>query len=361
MSTILLVVVILVFLIVVHELGHFAAAKLFGIRVEEFGVGYPPRAFLIGRWRGTEYTINWIPFGGFVRLFGEDAESPNRGSGSLVDAPRWKQALVLVAGVAMNAVAAWGLFAGAYMTGILHPVAEGTPGAQLILSDVVAGSPADAAGLQPADRVVALEDESGATATLTPDGVLAFVSARGGEALDLSYMRAGATSTAVVRPAHAVVASEAGRPAIGVGLVLVTSEALPFKTAAAEGYYQTLGTFSVVLHGLGNLIGDAIRGQPNLTEVVGPVGLVGIVGEAADNGLGYVLSLAGFISVNLVIINLIPIPALDGGRLVVVALESAMRRSTPRLALKLLNSLGIALIILLMITVTYNDIVRLVA
>src|SRR3990167_6385383 len=107
MLTAFLVVAILVLLIVVHEFGHFIAAKIFGIRVDEFGIGYPPRAFSFGKWGETEYTLNWIPFGGFVRLFGEEEE---HGRGSFADAPRWKQAVILVAGVTMNIVAAWGLF-----------------------------------------------------------------------------------------------------------------------------------------------------------------------------------------------------------------------------------------------------------
>ncbi|MDZ4227199.1 MAG: site-2 protease family protein, partial [Patescibacteria group bacterium] len=120
MLTALLVIGILVLLIVVHELGHFVAAKLSGVKVEEFGVGYPPRAFTLGKFGGTEYTLNWIPFGGFVRLFG-DAGEGEHGRGSLVDAPRWKQALILVAGVAMNALTAWILFAVAFHIGVPQP------------------------------------------------------------------------------------------------------------------------------------------------------------------------------------------------------------------------------------------------
>jgi membrane-associated protease RseP (regulator of RpoE activity) len=135
--TILLVIAILIFLIVAHELGHFLAAKFFKVKVEEFGVGYPPRALSLGKIGETEYTLNWIPFGGFVRLFGEDDGSPNKGPGSFVSAKRWKQAIILVAGVVMNALAALLLFTGAYAVGILHPVDQDTPGARLIISDVV--------------------------------------------------------------------------------------------------------------------------------------------------------------------------------------------------------------------------------
>jgi len=361
MLTALLVIAILVFLIVVHELGHFIASKIFGVKVIEFGIGYPPRAFLIGKLRDTEYSLNWIPFGGFVRLFGED-EGTEHGRGSLVDSPRWKQAIILVAGVSMNALAAWGLFTGAYMSGILHPVDAPAANVRLIISDVVPGSPADTAGIRAGDTIVKVEDGKGTElATLTPDTVLDFVRARAGKDLTIFYNRAGTTTATTLQPAHGVVTEEASRPAVGIGLVLVTAEALSFKSAVVEAWYQTLGTFTVVCKGIWTLISDAFRGAPNLQDVVGPVGLVGVVGEAAHSGWGYVLSLAGFISVNLAVINLIPIPALDGGRLVIVALEGVLRRPAPKLAVQLLNTLGIALIILLMITVTYNDIARLIA
>src|SRR3569832_2217708 len=107
--TAFLVIAILVLLIVVHELGHFIAAKIFGVKVIEFGIGYPPRALTFGIWGGTEYTLNWIPFGGFVRLFGDDDDG-RHGKGTFIDAPRWRQAVILVAGVTMNLIAAWALF-----------------------------------------------------------------------------------------------------------------------------------------------------------------------------------------------------------------------------------------------------------
>lgn len=357
MTTALLVIAILVFLIVVHELGHFIAAKLSGVRVDEFGIGYPPRAFRFIKLGDTEYTLNWIPFGGFVRLFGEEEE---KGRGSFAEAPRWKQALILIAGVAMNAIAAWGLFAGAYSVGVLHPVENSVPGARLIVTDIVPGSPADAAGIKPADHIVEVKDATG-SAELTPEGVLDFVSVRAGKEVSVTFVHVNATSTATLRPAHAVVAAESGRPAIGLGLALVTTEALPVKEAIIEGYYATKGTFALVSQGLWKLVTDAFRGAANLADVVGPVGLVSAVGEAADNGWGYVLSLAAFISVNLVIINLFPIPALDGGRLVVVIIESIMRRSAPRIVVQLVNTVGLALIIMLMVTVTYHDVSRLLA
>lgn len=360
MLTALLVIAILVFLIVVHELGHFFAAKIFGVKVTEFGIGYPPRALRLGKWGDTEYTLNWIPFGGFVRLFGEEAEA--HGRGSFVDAPRWKQAVILVAGVAMNALVGWLLFTSAYAIGILHPVDSYVPGARLIVTDVVPGSPADAAGLKIGDDVIALSDKDGERLIdPTPESVMEFVSARAGEELTLEYAHLGATSSTIIRPAHAVVPGESGRPAVGVGLALVTTEAVPLREAAVESFHQTKVILLLSLQGLGQIVHGVFSSEPALQNVTGPVGLVSYVSEAAHSGFGYVLSLAAFISINLVIINLIPIPALDGGRLVIVLIEMVMRRPAPKLLVQFLNTVGLALIIMLMVAVTYQDIARLLA
>lgn len=190
---------------------------------------------------------------------------------------------------------------------------------------------------------------------------MAFVSEHGGKSIELTYLHAGTTTTASIIPAHAVVTQDSGRPAIGVGLALVTKESLPFGKALKAAAISTYNTFLLVGQGLWAIADGAIHGAPNLKDVTGPIGLVSVVGEASRSGIGYVLSLAAFISVNLAVINLIPIPALDGGRLVVVALEAIIRRPAPRLAVQILNGLGILLILLLMVVVTYNDIGRLLA
>ncbi|KKW19498.1 MAG: Site-2 protease, Metallo peptidase, MEROPS family M50B [Parcubacteria group bacterium GW2011_GWA2_51_10] len=360
--TILLVIAILVLLIVAHELGHFIAAKIFKVRVEEFGVGYPPRAFLFGKVGDTEYTFNWLPFGGFVRLFGDEGEGQH-GQGSFVDAKRGVQAAVLVAGVIANIIAAYFLFAGAFALGIPRVVDDGSSAAvHLVIADVIEGSPANAAGLTPGDEIVSVSDESGsAPQELSPRAVIDFVRERGGEPLLVTYARAGATSSATLRPAHAVIANEAGRPAIGLALVLVSNEPLPPAKALKESLSRTRDGTIIVAKGLWTIIRDALSGSPNLSEVVGPVGLVSVVSDAATHGVGNLLALAGFISINLAIINLIPIPALDGGRLVLLGLETVMRRSAPRLVAQAINALGVFLIVFLMIAVTYQDIARLLS
>lgn len=362
--TVILVVAILVFLILAHEFGHFIAAKLFRIRVEEFGIGFPPRALLLNKLGDTEYTLNWIPFGGFVRMFGEQEDANEHGKDSYVDAPRWKQAIVLVAGVAMNAVVAYAFFAIALGIGVPAVVNQLQPNeaSQLYVSDVLPASPAAAAGIVSGDQILSVQDSRGDEPdAITPDAMVAFVSARGGQQLTVTFLHDSATTTATIIPANGVNAQDAAQPAIGVGLVLVQTVALSPLAAMRQSFYTTGGAFVIVAQGLWQIIDTAFHGSPDLAGVVGPVGLVSQVGIAAQQGWSEVLELAAFISVNLTIVNLIPIPALDGGRLLVLAIEAAMRKRAPRLAVQLLNTVGVALIILLMVTVTYNDIARLLA
>lgn len=359
--TALLVIAILVLLIVVHELGHFIAAKISGVRVEEFGVGYPPRAFIFGKVGDTEYTLNWIPFGGFVRLFGDEGEE-QRGRGSYIDAPRWKQALILIAGVTMNVIAAWALFAGALHLGVPQIVDAPRIGevTRILVSDVVAGSPAEVAGMRPGDQITGLEDAAGTqVSAVTPASFVEFVRERPGEQLTIRYLHEGVATESIIIPSQGVLSQAAGQPALGIALALVANRSLPWSEAAVAAFSQTAKGFVVVMHDLGALAATMLDGTPDLSQVVGPIGIVSYVGEASQNGLGAVLSLAALISINLAIINLIPIPALDGGRLAILGLEALTRRSAPRLAVQTLNALGVALIILLMITVTYQDIARL--
>lgn len=359
---ILLVIVIFVALIVLHEFGHFLVAKLTRVRVDEFGVGYPPRMFTFGTWGGTEYTLNWLPFGGFVRLFG-DEETTEHGRGSYQDASRGAQALILVAGVTMNVLAAYVLFAAALHQGVASVIEKPVPGApvHLYITDVVPGSPAAAAGVIAGDELVALADAKGVRADLAPDAVTSFVRERGGKPLTFSYLRAGATTTVTVRPANAVVADAPERPALGIGLALVSAHGMSWGRALFQAVPTTWVYLKATVAGLWSLLVGAVHGTADINQIVGPVGIVSYVGEAAQSGMGTVLKLAGFISINLAVINLIPIPVLDGGRLALLGVEALIRRRVPRLAVEFINTVGLALLIILMLVVTYHDIARLIA
>ncbi len=361
---VLIVIVILVALIVAHEFGHFITAKFFKVTVEEFGVGYPPRAFSLGKWRGTEYTLNWLPFGGFVRLLEEDpprSEETRLKVGGFAAAPKGHQAIILAAGVLANVLVGWLLFVGAFMSGTTTVVPEGTEGARLMISSVVSDSPAAQSGLRAGDTIVYLADPKTKEeiTVLTPESVVSFIETHPGKPIELAYVRGTQSSTVALVPAHAVLAQEAGRPAIGVALALVAEQKLTFAEALSASFGHTWSALKTVAVSLGALVRDAVFGKPDITALVGPVGLVDVVGGAAGYGAGYLLSLAAFISLNLAIVNLIPIPALDGGRLLFVGIEAVIQRRIPAIVSRVFNTFGFALIIFLMVAVTYNDIVRL--
>jgi regulator of sigma E protease len=357
----LILIGILIALIVVHELGHFIAAKLFRVEVLEFGVGYPPRALSLGTFGGTTYSLNWLPFGGFVRLLEEDGPESVRGKrNSFGKAPRISQGVILAAGVLMNVLAGWMLFSAGLMYGMPRSVSPETEGARLIISSIVPGSPAEAAGLASGDVITGMT-ESRAAAVLSPEGVASFVSSHGGKELTVTYVRGDSEPKEVtVVPAHAVIPGVAARPAIGVDLAMIAFEKLPFTKALTEGAFTAYQTLGNVFSGIAQLVVNACKGTADMRSLVGPVGLSGAVGDAASQGKGQLLGLAAFISLNLAVINLIPIPALDGGRLLFVIVEGITRRRVPTIVTQLLNAFGFVGITLLMLVVTYHDIARLV-
>ncbi|OGG92796.1 hypothetical protein A2609_03315 [Candidatus Kaiserbacteria bacterium RIFOXYD1_FULL_47_14] len=258
---ILIFIVVIVVLIIVHEFGHLVVAKLSGMRVDEFGLGYPPRAAVIGKIKGTLFTLNWLPFGGFVKIFGED--SGENGAHSFTSRPRILQALVLIAGIAMNLIFALIIFTGLLMTP--HWVSD---------HEIVAPLPLASA----------------------------FIKAAG-----VTYDITVATSIGL---AH---------------------------------FFSSIFTFSA-----------------DLSQVAGPVGIVGVIGSASTQGLGYLLYLVAIISINLALINLIPIPALDGGRLLFVIIESIIRRPIKASIAQSVNAVGFLFLVLLMVVVTVHDIFKIV-
>ncbi|HWP61012.1 MAG TPA: M50 family metallopeptidase [Candidatus Paceibacterota bacterium] len=359
--TALLVILILVLLIIAHELGHFIAAKLSGVRVDEFGVGYPPRAFLFGKVGQTEYTLNWLLFGGFVRLFGDEGGG-ERGRGSFVAASRTRQIVILSAGIVMNLLVGFALFAFAFHAGIPRAVDSPGPGVQLLISDVVPGSPADAARIHAGDSLIEIMDRHGASPQImSPAAISTFLSDKGGQPIVLYYERDGENLSANLIPANGVIPGQASRPGLGIGMVLVSRTQLTWMESLSGAWWASLDAVARCGETVWTIIVTSLHGAPALGDVVGPVGLASVVGQAAAAGFVQVVWLAGFISINLAVINLVPIPALDGGRLVILGAEAILRRRVSKLAVHVLNAVGITLIIVLMVVVTYHDIAHLVA
>lgn len=350
-------------LVLVHEAGHFFTAKKFGIRVDEFGFGFPPRLFSIKKGE-TEYTFNLLPFGGFVKIFGENPDEENTNGPdrerSFVHKAKWKQALVLVAGVVANFLLAWLLFSIGLMSGL--PSAVGSVpekylhDVNLVVVTVIDKSPADVAGLISGDKIVKIEGSAGTTTILTPETVKEVVIKSKGSEVDISYKR---KNDPTIRIAKITPSLASGQPAIGISMDQIGTAKLPFFKALWEGlrldWFVIKGTFS----GLYNLIVGAIMGEGSFASVSGPVGMVHIVGEATKFGFSYLLSFAALISVNLGVINLLPFPALDGGRLFFLLIEKIKgSRIKPEIA-NTANMIGFGILIILMLAVTYHDIVKL--
>jgi len=369
--SILIFLIILAVLILVHEFGHFLLAKQAGIRVDEFGLGFPPRLF--GRRKGeTMYSINAIPFGGFVKIFGEDpseeARSGPDAARSFINRPRATQAAVLGAGVVFNLLFAWILLTVAFTSGMPASVgfAEGLPvtDERVVITSVLPGSSAERAGLTSGDIIRAIDATDALTDAVSVETLQQFIAARGGEKLLLTYERDGVVQQASVIPT--VFAPETtgedgalARPIIGITMDLIGEVALPLHLAAVASARLTFELPGRIAVGLGELVAGSLRGTADFSEVAGPVGIVGLVREAAQFGFVSLLSFTAFISLNLAVINLLPFPALDGGRLLFVGIE-ALKRSplSPRIA-NTANTVGFALLILLMLAVTYNDVARL--
>jgi regulator of sigma E protease len=366
--TILLFVLILLILVLVHEFGHFLTAKFFGIRVDEFGVGFPPKLF--GKKYGeTEYTVNLLPIGGFVRIFGEDpleeSENESDKTRKFSDKSLFVQAAVIIAGVVMNFILAWVLFSAIFMIGTPTVQSSAPKGVHLknvhlTALEVLPGSPADKAGLSSGDALIGISGAQETVSKPTTQQFQNFISNHANDPLQVTYLMGNTKHVAKITPQKGVSKDEPQKAIIGVALGNVGTYQLPVGQALIHGLQRTGVMTKTLGVGLGTFFGQALTGHANLNEVSGPVGIVPIVGQVSSLGFAYVLSFMALISLNLALINIIPFPALDGGRLLFIIIE-AIKGSPikPRVA-NLINATGFALLILLMIVVTYHDIARLV-
>ncbi|MEA2701406.1 MAG: regulator of sigma protease [Candidatus Parcubacteria bacterium] len=361
--TVILFIVILVVLIVVHEFGHFLVAKWSGMRVDEFGVGYPPRVW--GRKYGeTEYTLNALPFGGFVKIYGED-DTDAASARAFSARPRILQALTLIAGVAMNLLLAYVIIT--IMLGVGTPRALTSeealiaPDASLVIAGVLPGSPAERAGLEAGDRVVSIANADGEFSTVDPNAFTAYVSGQAaGNPLTFDIVRGEQALELSVAPETGAIPGEPERAALGVSLATVGTVAVPWYQAPVDGAILTWEITKETAIGLAKFFGSVFTLSANLAQVSGPVGIAGAVGDAYSQGLASLFTITALISINLALINLLPIPALDGGRLLFVIIESIIRRPIPTAFVGAVNMAGFAFLILLMVVVTGSDIFKLV-
>ncbi len=336
---IIFVIIFLSILILVHELGHFLTAKKFGLLVEEFGFGLPPRIFRkkIGE---TIYSFNALPFGGFVKIYGEDnLEEGAIRERSFVSLKIWKRAIILFAGVFFNFILGWMVISLVFAIGTSPAV---------VITEVIKNSPAAEIGLMAGDKL--------AGENLTTKSVIDFINEHRGRKIDLKIERNGKIIDFAVTPR---LNPPEGEGALGIGLI---DAGLPRKSILAsfwEGLKTSLEMTKIIALAIMNLIGKAFSGKASLEQVTGPIGIVKITAQAGSLGLVYLLHLLALISLNLAVINVLPFPALDGGRLLFLAIEKIKGSPVNPKIEKMANAFGFALLIFLMIVITIKDIIRL--
>ena len=348
--TIIVFIVILGLLIFVHEAGHFLIAKLTKVKVEEFAFGFPPRIF--SKVKGeTRYSINAIPLGGYVKLFGEEEQMKEKGS--FMSKPVSIRIAIVVAGVVMNFILAIILMTIGFSIGM-------TP----LVSD-----PATMAGQKDSKVMVSFvePDSSAAKAGITSGNILdGFASPSDLQNFTHKYagqpVSVSVESSGQVKDLKITLSNDQEAP-LGVGVISITKVKQPVWQALWTSIIEigkVIATLFVFLWDILKNIFTTGKAGPQAEGVMGPVGLFNFTGEAIKIGWIYVLQLVALLSINLGIINILPFPALDGGKLLFLGLEGIFRRRVIRQEIEnIIHMIGFAFLILLIIFITYRDILHL--
>jgi len=382
---IIAVIIFLSILVLIHELGHFLVAKKFGLLVEEFGFGLPPRIWSkkIGE---TIYSINALPFGGFVKIYGENREDevvskpseeisvaqieekiidsenqliidekltmekitvPNHRSFSFLSIGR--RALIIFAGVLMNFLFGWLLISIIFSIGISQAV---------LITKVEPSSPAAEIGLQAGDKILSAEADFVRRSGLRPpkaDNFIKFIDEHRGQEIVIKIERNGEIKEFKTVPR---INPPSGEGALGIALMESGLAKKNLLASVWEGLKTSIGIGQAVFAAIFNLITKALVGKATLEQIAGPVGIVKITSQAGSLGFVYLLQLLALISLNLVVINIFPFPALDGGRLLFLLIEKIKGSPLPIKFEKYANAAGMAFLLFLMLVITIKDIIR---
>jgi regulator of sigma E protease len=350
MFSIVPALIVLGFLVIVHELGHFIACRIHRIKVEKFSIGFGPEIF---HWQGkeTRYAVSLFPLGGFVKPAGETVGDVGEGGakpGDYLAATVPARIMVVISGVVMNYLFAFILFTALFMIG--RPVA-GT-----VIGGFVDGYPAKASGLAVGDKVVEIDREAIRTWKELTD---ALERSSGGEA-SFRVLRGDRELTFAVTPK-----TEEGRDVFGQTVkvkrigIIPNPEAVSFESYGLWSALQAAWTTEIELAGLTHkAIFYLVMGKLSIKNISGPVGIINMTGAAAKLGLPYVIQLMAILSVSLAVINLLPIPALDGGHLIFLLVEGVIRKPVSLRVQEWLTQAGFILLLAFMAFILYNDLVN---
>ncbi len=372
MSVLLIILGLILFvaLVVVHEFGHFIMARRNGVEVEEFGIGFPPRAWGKKLKSGMIFTLNWLPLGGFVRLKGEhDADTAK---GSYGAASLWAKTKIILAGVVINFIVAIIMFTVLAVIGmpkIIDNQFTVPSDTKVIRQNVLIGlveddSPATRAGLQPRDELVSIGQEENVIQIERADDLPGITEQFAGQKVSITYNRNGQQQTAesTLRTTQEVEDSKQTDNPRGFLGVAPTEFTLHRSTWSAPlvGVGITKQVAELTYKGLGNIVTNLVKGQAKQAsnQVSGPVGVFVLIRDGSELGIQFVLMIIAIISLTLAIMNSLPIPALDGGRLFVTYLYRLMKRPLTEKAEDVIHGLGFMVLIGLFILITIVDVGR---
>jgi len=359
--TIVVFILILGLLIFVHELGHFILAKRAGIKVEEFGFGFPPRIFGIKKGE-TIYSLNLLPLGGFVKIYGEDGEksgsSKKDEKRAFYNKPISTRAVILVAGVTMNLVLAAFLLSIGYWLGLPAMVDDETTdlaGARVQITQVVFDSPARQAGIKMGDTIKELAFAGQLLEVNNVVQIQEFIDSHRGEEITVIIQRGDEVLEKTLVPRISPPEDEGP---FGIALARTAIVSYPWYRALIMGITSTASLTWFIIVTLGTILWQLLLTGRLAVEIAGPVGIFDLTGQAAQLGFIYILQFTALLSINLAIINALPFPALDGGRLLFLAIEKIKGSPVSQKIERIAHTAGFVILILLMIAVTWRDIVR---
>lgn len=373
MLTAIIIIVLLGILIFVHELGHFVVARRNGVKADEFGFGFPPRIFGFVKnektkkyefVRGNEeieskntiYSINWIPLGGFVKIKGENGADVIE-SDSFASKKAWPRIKILAAGVVMNFIFAWFLISLGFLIGAPESVKDdGTnlSEAKIQINQIMPDSPAASAGIQVGDEILKAHDKDSFNSVAE---VQDYIGANSGKEIVLDFKRGKEIISITIVPEK----NEAeNKGKIGVSLVKTAIVSYSFFESIWRGAVAVYDITLLIIMALVGIVTSLFAGQGVGADVSGPIGIAIMTKQMASLGFVYILQFAALLSINLAIINALPIPALDGGRILFILIEKIKGSPISHKTEQTFHMIGFLLLILLMILVSLRDVVKII-
>lgn len=373
--TIIIFLVLLSVLVLAHEWGHFFTARKFGVGAEEFGLGFPPRLF--GWYRNmkgkgvfffgnkeihdakdTIYSFNVIPIGGFVKIKGENGENKTDTS-SFGNKSILKRAIILSAGVIMNIVLAAVIIIACLMFGLPQALDDAALPKNAMIRDrkvqimqIMPDSPAEQAGLKLGDAIVSIDNQEFSSY----NSVKGYVADKAGQSLNYTIKRGEESLEKTITPQ---VMESTGKAGIGIAIAETGVVRYPWYLAIIEGLKLTGILLWAIIAGLASLLAQLFAGKSVASQVTGPIGIATLTGQMAELGFAYLAQFAALLSLNLAVINFLPFPALDGGRVLFLIIEKIKGSPIKQRTEAIIHNLGFFLLILLIVIVTFKDIIKL--